>query len=285
MPGGDPRPQRRRLGHVEAELAAKHPHQMRGRAQQPLLLAARADAAKHPAMQLDEAALGEPLDHQVHDEVGFRRGLLPLAVRRQHAGRRRLGDEVEGACAAELMVAEAPPLVVSLFQSESVAGDGEGARAKREGLQAAIAEPDVGDPPLPRDLDQQHQVVAEHQVAHHLAHHRAGRTGDLEADRLQYSREEAIHFVAPAAAATRDDLLEGGFGIDADRTAELDVQVFVGDGQEVGAMKRAQSRQVRPRVARIADPFEIGLEVHSKPRTITGADQAPGASSRSRLSL
>ena len=285
MPGEDLRPERGGFRHVEAELTAEHPDQVGGRSQQPLLLAAAAYAAEHTAMQLDEAAVGEPLHHQVHHETGFRRGLLPGVMRRQHARRGGFRDEVKGSRATELMVAEPPPRAVHLFQREGVARDGEGSRAKREGLQAAVAEPDIGDPSLARDLDQQHQVVAEHQIAHDLAHHRAGHPDHLEAHLFEHRGEEAVHFVAPAAAATGDDLLERGLGVGANRTAELDVEVLVGDGQQVGAMQGAQGRKVRPRVARIADPFEISLEVHSKPRTVTGADKAPGASSRSRSSL
>jgi len=114
-----------------------------------------------------------------------------------------------------------------------------------------------------------YEVVADGGVAAHFAHRRPGHSHDPESDLFQRPAEEAVHFVAPAAAAPAHDLVVGVGRIGRHPALELDVEVLVGDGQQVGPMQRAQGCQVRRGRTRVADAVEIGLKVHARHRWVT----------------
>jgi hypothetical protein len=196
--------------------------------------------------------------------VGVRGVLQPGALLGQQGGIGGLHHEVERLGAAEFVVVETPPAFVEGLQPKVVALDPQWPRPQRKRLQRAVPEADVGDPGLTQ-LDQQHEVAADREVAPELAHRRPGHAGHLEADFGQGRAEQAVHLVAPAPTAPGDDLVERGLRVGGQRPAELDVQGLVGNGQHMRPVQGAQRRRVGPRLAFEADPVEIGLQIHGGP--------------------
>ena len=100
----------------------------------------------------------------------------------------------------------------------------------------------------------------------------AGREhGDLEAERAQQRREEPVELVAEAAAPPRHDLVEQGLVVEHDRLVGVDAEVLEGDRLEMGDLQGAQGLGRGSQRAAVADPVEVGLNVHG--RSLAGGDR------------
>jgi hypothetical protein len=91
----------------------------------------------------------------------------------------------------------------------------------------------------------------------------AGREqGDLKPEGAQQGREQPVELVTEAAAPPRHHLVEQGFVVEDDRLAGVDAEVLEGNGLEVGYLQRPQGLGRGGQRATVADPVEIGSNVH-----------------------
>ena len=95
--------------------------------------------------------------------------------------------------------------------------------------------------------------------------HRTGAARHAKAQFGERPAEQAVHFVTPAAAPVADDFLENLRALDGDRTAELHVEILIGDRAQMGAMQRRQCRKIGTQRTGIADAFEVFVDLHEDP--------------------
>ena len=151
--------------------------------------------------------------------------------------------EVEPVRAAVGVIVHAPARTVA---RDAVAqeGLGIGAGLERERGEESVAEPDV-DNPGTVEHDDQHEMVALRAPPALRAPHGARDVAHVEAQRLEDVSEQAVHLVAPAAAPFVDELGEDASGVERQRRAEVNIEVLIGNRQQVSAVEAAEGGQRR----------------------------------------
>src|SRR6185437_12741323 len=124
---------------------------------------------------------------------------------------------------------------------------GERALHDRDRIARPVAETDIGEPGALLQIDTQDQMIALRERALESPHHRPRGAGDAEAERDERPAEDAVHLVAPAAAAAVDDLVVDRRPLDGHGPAELDVEILVRNREQMGAVDLAQAFERRRR--------------------------------------
>jgi hypothetical protein len=136
-----------------------------------------------------------------------------------------------------------------------------GPAADRDRLEETVPEAHVDEVGLV-ELHAQHEVTPHRDVARDARHHPTDHAGDLETRLGESPSEEAVHLVAPATASLVDDLPVDPLDIEIGRSAQLNVEVLVGDAVEMCAVESAQTRHIGGDGPREPDAVEIGGELH-----------------------
>jgi hypothetical protein len=158
------------------------------------------------------------------------------------------------------VILEPPPPVFGSLESVVEAVFRPATHFEGEWVQRSVPQSDVGNERA-LEVDEQDHVIPDRRLADHIPNDGASDAIYPKADLAERGGEQAIHLVAPAAAALSDESLFEMVFVEALGLIELDVEVFVGDMSEVGLVQRDESRFVYVRGAVEADPFEIGVQV------------------------
>ena len=84
---------------------------------------------------------------------------------------------------------------------------------------------------------------------------------DPKPQRFEQRSECAVHFEAPPAPSAFDDLVDRCGGVEGDTITEGNVEVLERHSSHVQLLKLSQRRQVEPRHASVAEPFQIARDV------------------------
>ncbi len=219
----------------------------------------RADLGQRPGPERHDPVGARLLDDQGADERGVGIVRQALVVRGEVRDRGRLALHPEAAERAPLVLAH-PPRVAGLPRERvRERADLVGALAQRQRVEEALAQAGVGEPRLAVDPDEQRHVVGRA-----LAPHDGLVLGDLEARAAQQKRQDRVQLEAVAAAAVGQQPRAEQRLVQRPGLPQLDREVLVGHGGQVGAVERVQAVDVRRRCRGEPEPGEEGIE-HARP--------------------
>lgn len=181
-----------------------------------------------------------------------------MALLREKRHRPRLECEVERIGTAKLVIAHRPPIVVAfhtVFQECLAIAP----HFKWQWLNERVTEAHIRDPG-PVECNDEDEVVPLDGLAASSATNCARYTTYVKPKGVENAAEQAIHLIAPAASTPVDEFGKDGRVVQRKRASDMDIEVLVGDGEEVGAVKCREGFDGGVERSGVLDAVEVAVE-------------------------
>jgi hypothetical protein len=148
---------------------------------------------------------------------------------------RASGHEIEIRRCGSRMVVEAPVAVFQLFETKLAICLNATPHLEAHGFENSVSHTRISDHG-PIEFHSEDQVISHRIGAVERAEHPPQDARDLKSNLFERPTQQAVQLIEPTAAAPNHDLLESTFDIQIQRAPELDIEILIGDGEEMLSM-------------------------------------------------